>query len=120
RSGPPQWSWANARTPRVDLRDLGSTYEVVAELPGIPKDKVQLSVEGSRMEIRAEHAEPTEARVSGEPRKAADRIAYYRSLALPVDADPQGVKAVMRDGILHVTLPKSTGKDKPGRKVKVE
>ena len=97
------------RAPRVNIEDRGADYQVTAELPGIPKDKVDVTVTEDHVEIRAETTEEKEEKRKNFYHREIGRQAFYRRLPLPSDADPQAVDATMEDGCLFVTIRKRPG-----------
>lgn len=90
----------------MDLVETQSDYHIVAEIPGVPKENVEVSLEESVLTIHVRKPEPqigeddsvhTRERVFGE---------YRRSLRLPRDVDGDRVEAHHRDGLLEIRLPK--------------
>ncbi|MFQ5911469.1 MAG: Hsp20/alpha crystallin family protein [Thermoplasmata archaeon] len=100
------------RSPLLDLADLGDSYEVTAEIPGVPKDKIEINVSEGDLEISAK-SESEEKKEGKEyiSREISYR-SYYRKLALPEDVVPEKAKAKNIDGILKIELPKKTPKKK--------
>ncbi len=91
------------REPLVDLFETETSYVVIAELPGVPKDKLTVNVTEDTVEIRGEGAELME----GKPilREREPRI-FQRIIKLPKKIKPEGAKAKLENGILRVELPK--------------
>ncbi|MEM7791563.1 MAG: Hsp20/alpha crystallin family protein [Verrucomicrobiota bacterium] len=82
---------------RVDLFADDNGYKVIAELPGIPKDKIDISLENAVLNISAELKEESEA---------AKTQKLTRSISVNEDVDAEKVAATYQDGLLAVTLPK--------------
>ena len=94
------------RPARTDVTDTGASYRVVAEVPGIPKEKLDIRVRGSTVEIRGEQAEEkAESKASYVHRERAYR-GYYRTLELPGAVVAADAKAKVEDGLLELELPK--------------
>ena len=91
------------RKPLIDVFDTDETVQVVAEMPGIEKSDVDLSVDGRNLEIHA---------ARGDRR-------YNETVELPTDVDENSAKATYKNGVLEVTLKKSP-KAKKGKKINVE
>ena len=92
---------------KVDVKETEGGYTVQAEVPGVPKEDIQVSIEGNVVSLRAEvrqHDQKTE----GEKVLRSER--YYgsvaRSFQLPADIDAAQAKAKYDNGILTLTLPK--------------
>lgn len=105
----PEWAlrpFGAWRVPRVDLEDRGNEYRLRAELPGIPRDRVNVNVTPDRLEVKAEAATEKEEKAEGRYYRESGRRSFYRSLPLPSDADPDKVEARMQDGCLEVSIGK--------------
>lgn len=95
---------------KVDVRENDGGFLVIAEIPGVPKEEIHVSVEGNVITLSAEvrqHSEKTE----GEKLLRAER--YYgsvsRSFQLPADIDADGCQAKYEHGVLTLNLPKKQG-----------
>ena len=92
---------------KVDVAEKNGAYTVVAELPGVKKEDIQVTIDGAEVTLAAEvkrekevandervlHAERTFGKVS-------------RSFSLPQEVDEARAEAKFRDGVLELTLPK--------------
>jgi HSP20 family protein len=109
------------RTPSTDIADHGDKYEVCAEMPGIPKNDINIEVTPNSIEISAEHQESEEEKKKNWLRRERSSMSYYRSFDLPEEIKSDNVQAEFKDGILTVMLPKV--KPKPeykSKKVKIK
>ncbi|WP_303691458.1 Hsp20/alpha crystallin family protein [Megamonas hypermegale] len=107
--------FSTAKSFKVDVKDLGSAYELTAELPGIKKENISLSYENSYLTIKvANKEEKTVDDKEKQSEKYLRRERYYgemqRSFYID-DIDEANVKATYKDGILTVTLPKAVKKE---------
>jgi HSP20 family protein len=96
--------------PRLDVTENENTFEVQAELPGVKKDDVRVSIDGNRVSIEAECQQANEQR-QGEQVVYSERSTrkYQRSFMLPSEVDDNGAAAKLEDGVLRLTLPKKSG-----------
>jgi len=94
------------KAPRMDVTDTGTAYKVVAEIPGIPKEKLDVRVRGTSVEIRAEHETRTEASEERYLRRERTYSGYYRALELPEPIVASEATAKVVDGVLELELPK--------------
>ncbi len=94
------------RTPSTNIADHGDKYEVCAEMPGIPKDKINIEVTPTNIEISAEHQESEEEEEKNWLRRERSSASYYRNFELPEEIKSDKVEAEFKDGILTVLLPK--------------
>jgi HSP20 family protein len=104
------------RTPSTDVIDHGDKFEVCTDMPGIPKNDINIEVTPNSVEISAEHQESEEEEKKNWLRRERSSMSYYRSFELPEEIKSDNVDAELKDGILTVTLPKV--KPKPERKSK--
>ena len=91
---------------KVDITKTDDTYTVKAEIPGVRKDDIQVSVDGNEVTISGEIKKESEEK-KGEEVIRSER--YYgkvsRSFTLPHDVDDARVVAKYADGVLRLTLP---------------
>ena len=104
------------REPLVDLADMGDRFELTAEMPGIPKDKIDINVSDDGIEIKAEFEEETEETEKEYCCKERYYQSFYRKMALPDDVIPDKANAKMENGILKIDLPKKKPKEVPKMK----
>ena len=115
RTGPTTIMTAN-RTPLLDIADLGDRYEMKVEMPGIPKENINIEVTSTGVEISAEHKESKEDKSKNWLRKERKSMSFYRALELPEELKTDNVDAELKDGVLTVKLPKV--KPKPAHRPK--
>lgn len=98
---------SGAFSPRIDIVENERGYQVAADLPGVTKNDVKVSVDGQRVTIEAEVRRETE-RKEGETVMHAERVVrkYSRSFELPHEVDDSQAVAKLENGVLALTLPK--------------
>jgi HSP20 family protein len=94
------------RTPSTDISDYGGHYEVIAKMPGISKEDINIEVTPNSIEISANHEEDTEEQDKNWLRRERSSTSFYRSFGLPEQVKSEKVDAEFKDGILMVHLPK--------------
>ncbi|HKA15836.1 MAG TPA: Hsp20/alpha crystallin family protein [Myxococcota bacterium] len=93
--------------PRVDFSETDAEIRVAAELPGLEEKDLHVSLDDGVLTIRGERSAEVKSEDGKEVRRVETfRGKYERSLRLPAEVDADGVKAVYRNGILTITLPK--------------
>jgi HSP20 family protein len=99
-----------AASPRLNVNETEKTYEVSAEIPGVKKEDIKVSVDHDRVTIEAECRSANEQR-EGENVVYSERSAskFLRSFTLPTEVDDTAAQAKLEDGILHLSLPKKQG-----------
>jgi HSP20 family protein len=93
-------------SPRTDVTDTGKAYKVVAEIPGIPKEQLDIRVRGTMVEIRGESAAETEKKQEQYLHRERTYSGYYRALELPEPVVATEAKAKVTNGVLELELPK--------------
>ena len=96
-------------TPVVDVRETKDAIEVVAELPGLRPDDVEVNVENNVLTIAGEkQQELTEGGPEAEYHLVERRCGRFeRSFTLPRSVDAEKIGARFEHGLLTVTLPKA-------------
>lgn len=91
--------------PRVDVLEDEAGITVLADLPGVPKDQLELKVEGDTLLIEGAVAQPTPDRL--EPLYVEVRVPRYRrAFTLSRELDSTHIDANLKDGVLTLRIPK--------------
>ena len=95
---------------KIDVKEDDAAYTVHAELPGVPKEDIHVSIDGNVVSLRAEVRQHDQKK-DGEKLLRSER--YYgsvaRSFQLPVEVDAAQAKAKYDNGVLMLSLPKKQG-----------
>ncbi len=96
-------------SPAVDVRESDDDFVVTAELPGLAKDTVDITIENGVLSLSGEKKEEREEGKADSGRYVLERRygRFQRSFSLPRGVDAENVSATFSDGILTVTLPKA-------------
>jgi len=111
--------FGETRLPLVDLEDKGTEFLVTAEMPGIPKENVEVNVTDRWVDIRAETLREEEKREKEFFRRERLFKELHRRLPLPAEIVPAEVAAKLEDGLLKIVLPKKEPTPAP-KKLKVK
>ena len=92
--------------PRTNLYDAGEALELIAEVPGMGKDDINLKIQGNYLEINGTRKAETP---EGYTVHKAERgtASFSRSFTLPTDIDANKVEATIKNGILTLKMPKA-------------
>jgi HSP20 family protein len=92
---------------KVDVAEKNGAYLVTAELPGVKKEDIHLSIDGAQVTLEAEVKREKEAN-KDERVLHSERVfgKVTRSFTLPQEVDETKAEAKFRDGVLELTLPK--------------
>ena len=94
-------------TPRVDIHEDEAEFTVEVDLPGVNKDDLKVEVENGNLIIEAQRKVKPMAETSKAIRiERVARASYRRTFSLGDEIDGEAIKAELRDGVLHVSLPK--------------
>lgn len=100
------WRVATDLTPRTNLYDRGEEFVIVAEVPGMGKEDINIKVQGNYLELSGERrTDAPEGYKSHRVERPA--AAFSRSFTIPSDVDTEKVTASLKDGLLTLTLPKA-------------
>ena len=92
--------------PKVDILDKEEALVVRAELPGIEKDDLEITIAGDRLTFEAKREFKEEEKKDEFYRHEMAYGRLYRTVRLPVEVKVDEVKAELEKGILEVYLPK--------------
>ena len=97
--------------PLLNIFSQDDDILIITELPGIKREDVEIQVQGDRIRIAGRKAIQYDERASLHRR---ERISgsFDRTISVPLEVDPDHVKAEYRDGVLALLLPRAE-RDKP-------
>jgi len=96
-------TWA----PAVDILETPEAYEVKAELPGIAKDDVHITVENNVLTLKGERKFEKDETKENYHRIERTYGAFARSFTLPTRVDQEKVEAKFDNGVLTISVPKA-------------
>lgn len=106
--------WRATRTPDVDVIDLGIEIYLVADLPGVKKEDIDIDLAPETIDITAEPKAEMEREQQPYARRERGYVAYKRRIYLPAAVIPDKAKARFNNGVLEITMPRK----EPVEKVK--
>ena len=95
-----------AWSPAIDIYDSKDNILVRADLPGLSKDEIDISVQNDTLTIRGGKKHESEHKEKEYLRKERFYGSFYRSIALPSTVDSLKVTATYKNGVLELVLPK--------------
>lgn len=92
--------------PRVDIKEEAERFVIQADIPGVDPKDIEIDMDNGILSIKGERQ--TEAREHTERYSRIERShgLFYRRFALPDSADPEGISASGKHGVLEITIPK--------------
>lgn len=94
-------------TPSTDISETDDSYEVRAELPGIPSEDVHISVKDDYLTIKGEKRQENVDDSNNYKRIERSYGSFERRFSLPPKVDTDSIKAEFADGVLSLSIPKT-------------
>jgi HSP20 family protein len=104
--------------PPVDIHEEPDRIILRAEIPGVGRDDIDVSVENGTLTLRGEKKQEKEVSTDNAFRVERFYGSFARSFVLPAAIDPENIKASYKDGVLEIVVPKAE-EAKP-KKIKVQ
>ncbi len=101
-----RWTQRHAMMPKVDVLDQDTQIVVRAEVPGIDRENLDISVTDNLVTIRGQSRHEESKEEGAYFRREISQGAFERTVLLPSDVDADKAKATFTDGMLELTLPK--------------
>lgn len=94
---------------KIDVKENGNNYTVSAEIPGVRKEDIHVTIEGGMVMVRAEIKQEDAHKDDKSLRNERYFGSVLRGIQLPQDVDQAQAKAKYDNGVLTLTLPKKQG-----------
>jgi len=92
--------------PAIDIYDSKDNVVVKADLPGLNKDNIDVSIQDNVLTIKGEKKQEKEVKEEDYIRSERFYGSFHRSITLPSEIDSTKVRASFKDGVLELVLPK--------------
>lgn len=93
--------------PRVDISENDAAFQVRAEIPGVHKDDVKVTLDNGVLTLQGERRQEKEQKGLRFHRMERSYGNFIRSFTLPSEVDQKHLKAHFHDGLLEVEIPKT-------------
>ncbi|HPR91420.1 MAG TPA: Hsp20/alpha crystallin family protein [Candidatus Paceibacterota bacterium] len=103
--------------PKVDISETDKDIKVIADVPGLKPEEIDIDVDEENLTISGKHANETEDQSNKFYRYERQYGEFQRSFVLPNRIKPNEVTADMKDGVLTLVLPKESPTSK--QKIKI-
>lgn len=94
-------------SPSVDVSEAENTYEVKAEIPGLKKEEINISVEENVLTLSGEKKQEKESKDKNYHRIERAYGRFHRSFRLPNEVKADEIKAKYKNGVLTIEIPKT-------------
>jgi HSP20 family protein len=94
-------------TPPVDIHETPEAYQVQAELPGMTREDIDITLEHNVLRLTGERKLEKEQNQGNFHRLERYYGTFARSFSLPAQVNAEGIQASFKDGVLSITVPKA-------------
>ncbi|HEX7128494.1 MAG TPA: Hsp20/alpha crystallin family protein [Rhodanobacteraceae bacterium] len=92
--------------PRVDIREEAKRFVIEADIPGVDPKDIEVHMDKGILSIRGERKSEQAMDEGNYTRVERSRGLFHRRFALPDSADPDGISAKGKHGVLEISIPK--------------
>ncbi|MCU0404910.1 MAG: Hsp20/alpha crystallin family protein [Chitinophagaceae bacterium] len=110
----------NMHFPAVNISETDTAYDIELAVPGFKKEDFTLKVEDDVLTISAEGKTEEKTEEKNYSRREYHYAAFTRSFRLPDNAKDDDIKAGYKDGMLHLSIPKTTETVKATKEIKID
>lgn len=93
--------------PSVDISETDKEYLIKADIPGVKKEDVKVTIENGVLTVKGERKSEKDEKGKTFHRIERSYGSFVRSFSLPEGVDDAAAKAEFKDGMINITLPKS-------------
>ncbi|TFG26101.1 MAG: Hsp20/alpha crystallin family protein [Promethearchaeota archaeon] len=108
------------RTPLANVIEDENGFHMTAELPGLEKGDLEITIHDGSLEIKGKRKEEHEEKKEGYVRREYSSSSYYRTFKVPENVDEEKIDATLEKGVLKLDLPKKTIEEKEKKKIEVK
>ncbi|WP_284450924.1 Hsp20/alpha crystallin family protein, partial [Methylophaga thalassica] len=92
--------------PAVDIKEEKERFVVIADIPGVNKEDIHISLENNLLTIQGERRFEKNENKDGYSRMERTQGQFYRRFSLPQTVDESKISAKCKNGVLEVFIPK--------------
>ena len=93
-------------TPRVDIKEEDKRFVILADVPGVDPNTIEIHMDKGILSIKGERAADVQSENAKTTRVERSYGSFYRRFALPDSADAEGISASGKFGVLEISIPK--------------
>ena len=112
----PSHNWV----PAVDIKEGNTSFILTADIPGLPKNDIDLLVENKRLKISGKREYNNKDGNVEYHYQERTHGSFQRSFKLPISVDEENISATFKSGILTVVLPKTEEAKPKQRTIKIK
>ena len=103
-----RWLEPDMKQTAIDIIDTGNEFKVIAEMPGVTKSDIEVSITDTNISICGETKTEIDKEDEGYIRRERSYSTLCRSMAFPEEVNPDKAEATLKDGILEIKVAKKT------------
>ncbi len=103
--------------PGIDISETDNQFQITAELPGMNKDDIEISLDNGRLSISGERKFEKEEEGKKFHRVETRYGSFNRSFQLPDNVDEESIQATYENGLLNISIDKA--EDKVKKKIEI-
>ena len=92
--------------PRVDIKEEADRFLILADLPGVDPNGIEVHMDKGILSIKGERSTESVTEGKGYSRVERAHGTFYRRFSLPDSANPEGITATGKHGVLEISIPK--------------
>ncbi len=92
--------------PQVDIKEEEDRFLILADIPGVDPKDIEITMEKGILSLKGQRTDESIQLKGKLTRVERSHGTFYRRFALPDSADPNGIKASGRHGVLEILIPK--------------
>lgn len=92
--------------PRVDIKEESQRFVILADIPGVEPKDIEIQMDKGILSIKGERKLESSESSDGYSRVERSHGSFYRRFALPDSANPEGIAATGKHGVLEISIPK--------------
>lgn len=98
---------ASMPVPAIEMTETEDDYRVTVEVPGIPHDNIDLSIEDDMLVLKGEKTDEREEKERDYSISERSYGSFERRVALPQDAVPEDIDANTENGVIKIVIPRN-------------
>lgn len=109
-----------AIAPWLNIQESKEGYHIEAELPGVARDQIDISVKDDMLIIKGEKKSFNEEKKDQYHRVERSHGSFYRAIGMPKDIDKERISAELVDGVLRIDVAKASLAENAERKISIK
>jgi HSP20 family protein len=106
--------------PTLDIGASDKEYTISVELPGVDENEIQVELVNDTLKIKGEKKQEKEEKERNYYRMERSYGSFQRTLSLPEDADQDDIKAVYKNGVMNITIPRKTASKTEAKQIEIK